>query len=53
MGRLGKRPTRRQKILMSAQKLHPDNWLVEQDSRGELVLRNRVKGTTRVIRKEA
>jgi len=49
----GKRPTRKQKELMSSHKLHPDNWLVVGDSREGLVLLNRTKGTTRIVRKEA
>ncbi|PWW06293.1 hypothetical protein DFQ01_103195 [Paenibacillus cellulosilyticus] len=49
----GKRPTRKQKELMSAYKLHPDNWLVLSDTPQELLLLNRVKGTTRTVRKGA
>jgi len=49
----GKRPTRKQKELMSSYKLHPDNWLVVSDTHEGLLLLNRAKGTTRLVRKEA
>ncbi|MDH6351895.1 hypothetical protein M2298_003879 [Brevibacillus sp. 1238] len=49
----GKRPTNRQKDVMTAKKLNPANWLVERDSMTELVLIHRYTGTKKTIKKGA
>lgn len=50
--RMGKRPTLRQKILISSKKLNPDNWLVLQDRPDALVIMHRHSIKPREIPKE-
>lgn len=44
-----KKPTRKQKIILSQARLNPDNWLVVKASAGQLHLMNRETGRKRVI----
>ncbi|ACV64879.1 hypothetical protein Dtox_4212 [Desulfofarcimen acetoxidans DSM 771] len=46
----GKRPTRRQKELMSRAKLNPDNWLVVKNLLDCLHLKHRTTGKKRVLK---
>jgi len=48
----GKRPTRKQKMLMQAARYNCENWLVVKDTAEEMVIQNRQTDTTRTIRKE-
>ncbi|WP_407673350.1 DUF6906 family protein [Paenibacillus silvisoli] len=41
MAKQGKRPTRRQQQLISSYGLNPENWLVERDTPGELIVIHR------------
>lgn len=45
----GKRPTRRQKALIQAAGLNPDNWLVVKDTKPTMTIVHRVSDKTRVI----
>lgn len=45
----GKKPTVRQKKLISKMGLNVENWLVERDAKGELVIVHRTTGQTRSI----
>lgn len=46
----GKRPTKRQKLLMSRAGLNPENWLVVKNPPGTLYLVHRVSGSERVLK---
>lgn len=46
-----KRPTRRQKEQIEQRKLNPENWFVERDTVGELVLINKQTGKQRILSK--
>lgn len=47
----GKRPTRRQKMIMAKWRLQPDNWLVVKDlPHGEMHVIHRVSGKERIIK---
>lgn len=48
----GKRPTVRQKKLMTEWHLNYENWLVVKDTPGEMVIVHRVTNRQRVIKKE-
>ncbi|MCM1167906.1 MAG: hypothetical protein NC401_18130 [Ruminococcus sp.] len=48
----GKKPTRKQKMLMQAARLNYGNWLVVKDTAGEMMVQNRQTDKTRTIRKE-
>ncbi|MDE7361914.1 MAG: hypothetical protein K2N38_08265, partial [Oscillospiraceae bacterium] len=48
----GKKPTRKQKMLMKAAHYNCENWLVIKDTAEEMVIRNRQTDKTRTIRKE-
>ena len=48
----GKNPTRRQKQYIASLRLNPENWLVCKNTPDELVLRHRISGKAKVIRKE-
>lgn len=48
----GKKPTRKQKILMQAAHYNCENWLVVKDTAAEMVIQNRQTDKTRTIRKE-
>lgn len=47
----GRKPTRKQKMLIKSARLNCENWLVIGDSTRELVIRNRQTGKTRTIPK--
>lgn len=47
----GKKPTRKQKMLIKSARLNCENWLVIKDSDDELVLQNRQTGKLRTIPK--
>ena len=47
----GKRPTVKQKKLMHQMGLNVENWLVERDTKDELVIVHRLSDKTRTIRK--
>ena len=47
----GKKPTRKQKMLIRSTRLNCDNWLVIKDSDDELVLQNRQTNKLRTIPK--
>lgn len=47
----GRKPTRRQKLLLEKRKLQVKDWLVCKDLPGELVVEHRVTGTRRVVPK--
>ncbi|MFW5436591.1 DUF6906 family protein [Paenibacillus apiarius] len=49
----GKRPTRQQKIEISAYGLIPKSWTVLRESHSELVLISKNKGQVRTIRRLA
>ncbi len=51
--RIGKKPTRRQKIIISSKRLNPKNWLVLQDKPDELVVLHRHSIHPRKIPKKA
>jgi len=46
-----KKPTRKQKILISSRRLNSDNWLVLKDTAEEMRIINRKTGTKKVIHK--
>ena len=46
----GKRPTVRQKKLMSKMGLNVENWLVERETKDEFVIIHRISGRTRTIK---
>ena len=48
---MGKRPTKKQKILMKSKHLNAENWLVCKDTPQEMLIRHRHSGQFRVIRK--
>lgn len=48
----GKKPTRKQKMLMQAAHYNCENWLVVKDTAAEMVIQNRQTDKTRTIRKE-
>ncbi len=48
----GKKPTRKQKMLMQAARLNYENWLVVKDTDKEMTVQNRQTDRTRTIRKE-
>ncbi len=48
----GKRPTVRQKKLMTAWHLNYENWLVVKDTSTEMVITHRDTGRKRTIKKE-
>lgn len=45
----GKRPTKRQKLIMAAYNLNPANWYVTKAPPGMLYLEHRYSDVTRVI----
>lgn len=45
----GKRPSRRQKVIIKAAGLNPDNWLVVKNFHDELHIVHRVSTKIRVI----
>lgn len=45
-----KRPTRRQRELLTLRRLNHENWLVVKNPPGELHLAHRVSGEVRVLR---
>lgn len=45
-----KRPTRKQKVEMSRQRLKPDSWLVERDDGRQMVIVSKEKGQVRRLR---
>lgn len=45
----GKNPTVRQKKLISKMGLNVENWLIERDTKGELVIVHRLTDKTRTI----
>lgn len=45
----GKRPTKRQAILIKSCNLNPNNWLVFKNTDGKLHLVHRETGTKRII----
>lgn len=47
----GKRPTRRQKILVKSMRLNPDNWFVEREDKSGMIIIHRDTGNVKVIRK--
>ncbi len=47
----GKKPTRKQKMLIKSARLNCENWLVVKDTAEELVIQNRQTDKTRTIRK--
>ena len=47
----GKRPTVKQKKLITQQKLNYNNWLVVKDTSTEMVIVHRESGKTRTIEK--
>lgn len=47
----GKRPTRKQKILIASYRLNPANWLVLGEDKEAVELMHRHTGHLRVIRK--
>ncbi len=48
----GKRPTVRQKKVMSEWRLNVENWLVERETTDEMIVVHRHSGTKRTIRKK-
>lgn len=50
--RHGKRPTRAQKIMLQKRRLNPNNWLIIRDDVRMLILKNRVSGNVRILRRE-
>jgi len=46
----GKRPTKKQKLIMSGKGLNPDDWLFTKYFAGELHLEHRHTGQAKVIR---
>lgn len=48
----GKKPTRKQKLIIAAARLNPDNWLVTKNLPGKLHLEHRETGRARVIHTE-
>ena len=48
----GKKPTRKQKMLMQAAHYNCEDWLVIKDTAVEMVIQNRATDKTRTIRKE-
>jgi hypothetical protein len=46
----GKRPTRKQKLIIAAKGLNPYNWLVTKALPGELHLEHRDTGRGRVLK---
>lgn len=48
----GKKPTRKQKMLMQAARLNYENWLVVKDTDKEMVIQSRQTDRMRTIRKE-
>lgn len=49
--RQGKRPTRRQKLIISGLRLSPDNWLVISDTKESMTIIHRHTDTMRTIKK--
>ncbi len=49
--RHGKRPTRRQKILISSLRFNPDNWLVLGEDKDSLILVHRYTDKVRKLPK--
>ncbi|MDO7789135.1 DUF6906 family protein [Desulforamulus aquiferis] len=47
----GKRPTRRQKVLMQRRKLDPNLWLVNKDMPNALHIEHRITGVRRIMPK--
>lgn len=45
----GKRPTRKQKILIKQRGLNPENWLVMKNLPKEMHIVHRVTGKTKVL----
>lgn len=48
----GKKPTRKQKELISSSGLQPLNWLVCRDTSELMEIEHRISGKHRIIRKE-
>lgn len=48
---MGKRPTKKQKILMKSKHLNAENWLVCKDTPQEMLIQHRHSGQLRMIRK--
>lgn len=47
-----KKPTRSQKICMTEHRLNFKNWLVVNETDSELIVYNKLKGTTRILHKD-
>lgn len=47
----GKKPTRKQKMLIKSVRLNCENWLVIKDTANEMVIKNRQTDKTRTIPK--
>ena len=46
---MGKRPTKKQKILMKSKHLNAENWLVCKDTPQEMLIQHRYSGQLRMI----
>ena len=51
MRKSGKRPTRKQKILLEGKHLDPENWLIRKATSNSLEIINRKTGNARTIYK--
>ena len=47
----GKRPTKKQRIFLKSKKLNDENWLVCKDTPKEMMIKHRLSGKCRTIRK--
>lgn len=50
MRKSGKNPTRRQKEIIAAKRLNPQNWLVQKNPPGELHIIHRLSGNAKIIK---
>ena len=48
----GKRPTRRQKLLLRKYSLDPDNWLIVKDCAKGFEIINKISGKVRKLNRE-
>jgi hypothetical protein len=46
----GRRPTRKQKLIIEAAGHNPDNWLVTKNLQGEMHLEHRDTGQSKVLK---